>query len=106
VGAFLAFGVAPVSVAPVAQAVELDWVVDLLGAELGGALGDLSQVSSWETVFDGAAWEPLLANVGLSFDASVADVTGSAAADDWFGSLFYTPLHDFGAAVDFESFWC
>ncbi|ORA75008.1 hypothetical protein BST28_22445, partial [Mycolicibacter kumamotonensis] len=60
VGAFLAFGVAPVSVAPVAHADELDWVVDLLGSDLAGALGDLGQASSWETLFDAASWEPLL----------------------------------------------
>ncbi|WP_163769684.1 hypothetical protein [Mycolicibacter terrae] len=26
----------------------------------------------------------------------MAELPGSAAADDWFGSLFYTPLHDLG----------
>ncbi|WP_046302526.1 PGRS repeat-containing protein, partial [Mycobacterium sp. UM_Kg27] len=71
---------------------------DLLGADLAGAFGDLSQASSWETLFDQGAWEPLLSNLGLSFDASVADLPGPAAADDWFGSLFYTPLHDLGQA--------
>ncbi|MGV0700933.1 hypothetical protein ABQF47_21340, partial [Mycolicibacter sinensis] len=79
-----------------AKADELDWVVDLFGADLAGALEDLGQASSWETLFDADSWEPLLSNVGLSFDASVAGVPGSAAADDWFGSLFYTPLHDWG----------
>ncbi|WP_152664864.1 hypothetical protein, partial [Mycobacterium sp. UM_Kg27] len=56
VGAFLTFGMAPLSAAPVAQADELDWVVDLLGADLAGAFGDLSQASSWETLFDQGAW--------------------------------------------------
>ncbi|WP_164518049.1 hypothetical protein, partial [Mycobacterium sp. P7213] len=79
VGAFLAFGLSPLSSAPVAHADELDWVVDLVGSDLAGALGDLSQASSWETLFDQASWEPLLSNVGLSFDASLAGVPGSAA---------------------------
>ncbi|MGV0750960.1 hypothetical protein ABQF29_22560, partial [Mycolicibacter minnesotensis] len=104
VGAFLAFGLSPLSSAPVAHADELDWVVDLVGSDLAGALGDLSQASSWETLFDQASWEPLLSNVGLSFDASLAGVPGSAAADDWFGSLFYDPWHDLGQAWINSSF--
>ncbi|WP_046302382.1 hypothetical protein, partial [Mycobacterium sp. UM_Kg27] len=56
VGAFLTFGMSPLAAAPVAQADELDWVVDLLGADLAGAFGDLSQASSWETLFDQGAW--------------------------------------------------
>ncbi|BBX20621.1 hypothetical protein MTER_00320 [Mycolicibacter terrae] len=49
-----------------AHADELDWVVDLLGSDLAGALGDLGQASSWETLFDAGSWEPLLAN-GVEF---------------------------------------
>ncbi|WP_264079881.1 hypothetical protein, partial [Mycolicibacter hiberniae] len=37
VGAFLTFGMAPLSAAPAAHADEFDWVVDLLGDDLAGA---------------------------------------------------------------------
>ncbi|WP_264074088.1 hypothetical protein, partial [Mycolicibacter minnesotensis] len=50
VGAFLTFGMSPLSAAPAAHADELDWVVDLLGADLATAFADLSQASSWDTL--------------------------------------------------------
>ncbi|WP_342710399.1 PGRS repeat-containing protein, partial [Mycolicibacter sinensis] len=93
VGAFLAFGMAPLAAAPVANADFEDFLTDLFDP---GAWGNLS--NDFNSLFTGSDWD-------LS---GSADASGLEMAQMW-ETMFYTPLHaalqdwinsDFGSQVN------
>ncbi|WP_342713774.1 PGRS repeat-containing protein, partial [Mycolicibacter sinensis] len=101
VGAFLAFGMAPLGAAPAAHADFDDVLIDLLGQDLGDAVAGLGtnlgdqgawevvlDPASWSAFFDGlgsqSTWDAVLADLDLTAASSaVADLPGSAAAFNW-----------------------
>ena len=78
VGAFLAFGMAPLAAAPAANADIDDALVDLFGQGLGDAVANLGanfgDQDAWEVVLDPASWTALYDGLGDSstWDAVLA----------------------------------
>ncbi|MGB3334277.1 MAG: hypothetical protein WBA79_15855, partial [Mycobacterium sp.] len=95
VGAFLAFGMTPLSVTPSAHADELDWVSDLFGQSLGDAFATLGDASSWQTIFDADSWSPLFTQLDSGWDAALVPMSAAASDPfaDLFNTLFYEPMH-------------
>ncbi|WP_337339702.1 PGRS repeat-containing protein, partial [Mycolicibacter longobardus] len=99
VGAFLAFGMAPLATVPPAGAevFDVDWMLDLLGPDLGDAVLNLGDVSAWETLGDPGAWDAFFANLvdpvtwALPGAGAVTLAADSAAAG-FFNDWVYQPM--------------
>ena len=93
-GAFLAFGLSPLTAAPVAQAdVLTDWI-DLVVDPVVNAAPPVEalDLSAW---LDPSTWNLDLAGSDLAgtFAAAAAPSPEAVPFDDWFGQFVYAPLH-------------